>query len=87
MLLKLDLLKQEISRIKKLADGVCSTLKGAIARIQGFTSKQTNRDEIKIKEYLWDETTGLPESFAPEETDEKTDTVFSHLLTNARYNT
>ena len=52
LLLKPDLLNQEISRIKKVADGVYSTLKGEIARIQDFTSKQATRYEIDIKYYI-----------------------------------
>jgi type I restriction enzyme R subunit len=39
---------------------------------------------IKIKNFLWDEKTGLPESFAPEEVEEKTDMIFKHLLIAAK---
>ena len=65
LLLKPDLSKKEIARIKKVAEGLYSTLQAEISRIEDFASKQATRDEIKvkIKDYLWDENTGLPESF------------------------
>ena len=57
-----------------------------LARIQNFAAKQGARDEIKvkIKDYLWDDKTGLPESFGPEEIEEKTDVVFMHVLMGAK---
>lgn len=86
LLLKPNLSKQEIDRIKKVAEGLYETLKTELARIQDFAVKQSTRDEIKvrIKNFLWDENTGLPESFAPEEVEDKTDMVFNHLLIAAR---
>ena len=87
LLLKPDLSKNEIDQIKKVAEGLYSTLRAEISRIQDFASKQATRDEIKvkIKDYLWDEETGLPDSFAPDEVEEKTDVVFAHLLTSVRH--
>ncbi|MDZ4152739.1 type I restriction enzyme endonuclease domain-containing protein, partial [Methylicorpusculum sp.] len=82
LLLKPDLSKAEIDRIKKVADGLYETIKIELSRIQNFAAKQSTRDEIKIKikDYLWNEETGLPESFAPEDVEEKTEMVFKHLL-------
>ena len=89
LLLNPDLSKREIARIKKVAEGLYTTLKAEISRIQDFASKQSTRDQIKIKikDYLWDEETGLPESFAPDEIEEKTDAVFAHLLMSVRHHT
>lgn len=86
LLLKPNLSKQEIDRIKKVAEGLYNTLNAEIARIQDFAAKQSTRDEIKIKikDFLWDEKTGLPESFEPDEVDEKTEAVFKHLLVSQR---
>jgi len=39
---------------------------------------------MKIKDLLWDDTTGLPDSFASDEVEEKTDAVFNHLLISSR---
>ena len=82
LLLKPNLSKQDIARIKKVAEGLYKTLNAEIARVQDFFAKQATRDEVKIqiKNYLWDDKTGLPESFGPEEIDEKTDAVFAHLV-------
>lgn len=86
LLLKPDLTKQDIARIKKVAIGLYKTLKAEIDRIQHFAAKQSTRDEITvtIKNYLWDEETGLPESFDEEEIDQKAEDVFTHLLVSMR---
>lgn len=88
LLLKPDLSRKEIDRIKKVAEDLYKTIKAELGRIQNFSDKQSTRDEIKvkIKDFLWDENTGLPESFAPEEVDEKTEAVYKHLLIAVRNN-
>lgn len=87
LLLKPDLSKKEIDQLKKVAEGLYKTLKKETDRIQDFSAKQGTRDEIKvrIKDYLWDENTGLPESFAPEEVEEKTEIVFAHVLMGVKH--
>lgn len=82
LLLKPDLSKKETDQIKKVAEELYKAIRDELERIQNFAAKQSTRDEIKIKikDFLWDETTGLPASFAPDEIDEKTDAVFKHLL-------
>jgi len=89
LLLKPDLSKKEVDRIKKVAEGLYATLRDELNRIQNFAAKQATRDEIKvkIKDYLWDENTGLPESFNPEEVEQKTDVVYTHLIMSARHQT
>ena len=89
LLLKPQLSKKEIDQIKKVAEGLYQTIRKELDRIQDFAAKQSTRDEIKvkIKDFLWDENTGLPESFEPDEVEEKTDTVFVHLLTSVRHQT
>src|SRR5690606_32434132 len=81
-----DLKREEIKRIKKVAKGLYETLKNQVDRVQNFAAKQSTRDEIKvkIKDYLWDEKTGLPESFGPDEIEEKTEAVFKYLLISQR---
>lgn len=63
-------------------------MSGELVRIQNFAAKQGTRDEtktkIKIKDYLWDGNTGLPESFGPEEIEEKADMIFMHVLMCAK---
>lgn len=86
LLLKPDLTKQEIARIKKVAQGLYDKIQEELAKIQDFAAKQATRDEVKIliKDYLWDDKTGLPESFDPEEIESKTDDVFTYLMVQAR---
>lgn len=89
LLLKPDLTKTEIDRIKKVASGLYEIIKTELSRIQNFAAKQSTRDEIKIKikNYLWDGKIGIPESFAPEEVEEKTEMVFKHFLVTHRHST
>ena len=86
LLLKPDLSGKEIDRIKKVSEGLYQTIMHELDRVQNFSAKQSTRDEIKvkIKNFLWDEETGLPESFNPEEVEEKTEAVFVHLLISQR---
>lgn len=86
LLLKPDLSRKEIDRIKKVSEGLYQTIRHELDRVQNFSAKQSTRDEIKvkIKNFLWDEETGLPESFNPEEVEEKTEAVFVHLLISQR---
>lgn len=87
LLLKPDLSKKEIKLIKKVAEDLYKTIRAELDRIQNFTAKQSTRDEIKvkIKDFLWNEKTGLPESFAPQEVEKKTEAVFKHLLVVNRH--
>ena len=86
LLLKPELEKHEIERIKKVAEGLYRTLKEELARVHNFLERQGARDQIKvkIKDFLWDDKTGLPGSFAPEEVDEKTEAVFQHIVLTSR---
>ena len=82
LLVRPDLTKPEIERIKKISENLYKTLLTELQRIQNFTAKQSTRDEIKIKikDFLWDDRTGLPESFAPKEVDDKAELVFKHIF-------
>lgn len=87
LLLKPDLTKEEIDRIKKVAEGLYTTVSEELARIQNFAAQQGTRDKVKIKvkDYLWDDNTRLPLSFAPAEIEEKTEVVFTHLITSTNH--
>lgn len=87
LLFKPDLSRQEIDRLKQVATGLYQTLQAQLAQIQDFAAKQSTRDEVKvfIKNYLWDENTGLPEGFLNEEIEEKADVVFAYVLMSARH--
>jgi type I restriction enzyme, R subunit len=86
LLLKPDLSKPDTDRIKKVAKGLHSILEVEIARVQDFYAKQATRDAVKvsINDYLYDDKTGLPESFGFDEIDMKTEKVFAHVVMGAR---
>ena len=87
LLKKPDLSKQDIARLKKVAEGLYKTLNEELAKVQDFFAKQATRDDVKIriKNFLWDDKTGLPESFAREEIEEKTDAVFAHIVMSVKH--
>ncbi|SEN59601.1 type I restriction endonuclease subunit R [Nitrosomonas marina] len=87
LLLKPDLSKKEIDQIKKVAEGLYKVVSKELTRIQDFSAKQSTRDEIKvkIKDFLWDDKTGLPENFAPSEISEKAEAIFSYLIASANH--
>lgn len=37
-----------------------------------------------LEQRLWSDKTGLPDTFAPEEIEEKTEIIFAHVLMGAR---
>lgn len=86
LLLKPDLSKAEIVRIKKVAKGLHEILQKEVTRIQDFFAKQATRDAMKtrIHDYLYDEKSGLPGSFEVDEIDAKAEEVFAHVMMIAR---
>jgi len=87
LLLKPELTKAEIDRIKRVATGLRKILETEVSRIQDAFAKQSTRDDIKVRiqNYLWDEKTGLPEAFAPEEINLKTEAVLAHVMMAAKH--
>lgn len=86
LLVKPDLTKTEIDRIKKVAKGLHTVLQEEISRVQDFFAKQATRDAMKtrIHDYLYAEESGLPECFEIDEIDKKTEAVFAHVVMMAR---
>ncbi len=89
LLMKPDLAKSDIKRLKAVAVGLYDELQVQIASMQDFAAKQATRSRIRvtIRDYLWDENKGLPQSYALPEVEERTDAVFAHLVMQARQNT
>ena len=87
LLVKPELSPKEIDRIKSVAAGLHDVLSLEIGRVQDFFAKQATRDAMRtrIHDYLYDDRSGLPESFTPEEIDAKADAVLSHLLMMRTY--
>jgi len=86
LLLKPDLEKADIKKLKAVAVGLYETLQSQIESMQDFAAKQTTRDHIRvtIKNYLWDEHKGLPGSYGEPEIEDKTEAIFAHWLMQAR---
>ena len=68
--------------MKIVAIGLHEVLSAEVSRVQDFYAKQATRDAMKIciYDYLFDEESGLPDSFEFHEVDEKTEVVFAHLM-------
>jgi type I restriction enzyme R subunit len=86
LLMKPDLDKADIKRLKDVAAGLYQTLQTQIETMQDFAAKQATRDQIRvtIRNYLWDENKGLPVSYEQPEIEAKTDAVLAHLMMQAR---
>ena len=82
LLKKPDLGAKDIKRIKKVAKGLLETLKGKLKDIYHWQDRETSRDKVNlmIRDFLWNETTGLPVDFYTEnEVKKKTEEVFYHV--------
>lgn len=81
LLKKPDLKKVEIDRIKKVAVSLLATLEERKGEIDDWRAKEATRDLMRqtIYDFLWNDQTGLPESYTPEEISQKSEVVFSHV--------
>ncbi len=86
LLIKPELRPDEIARIKRVAEGLHTVLKSEVDRVQDFFAKQATRDAMRtrIHDYLYDDTSGLPDSFTPEEIDTKAEAVLAHLVVSQK---
>ncbi|MFT9349441.1 MAG: type I restriction enzyme endonuclease domain-containing protein, partial [Gluconobacter japonicus] len=83
LLMKPDLEKSDIAKLKKVAVGLYEVLKQQLDAVQDFAGKQATRDAVRvaITNFLYDDRTGLPQSYELNEVDLKAQAVFAHLLT------
>ena len=86
LLMKPDLEKSDIAKLKKVAVGLYEILKQQLDAMQDFAGKQATRDAVRvaITDFLYDDRTGLPQSYEPDEVDVKAQAVFAHILTRRR---
>jgi type I restriction enzyme R subunit len=86
LLMKPNLKKADIKRLKAVAVGLYETLQAQIDEMQDFTATEQTRSDIKvvIRNYLWDDQRGLPESYGQPEVEAKADAVFAHMMMQAR---
>jgi len=83
LLVKPDLEKRDIARLKIVAVDLYKTLTEQLDNIQDFAGKQATRDYVRIAitNFLYDDRTGLPQSYAHDEVDVRAAAVFAHVLT------
>jgi len=81
LLVKPDLSKQEIEKIKTVAKELLEHLKADKLIIDNWREKEATRDSIKseIKDWLWKDS-GLPESYTNEEISQKAEVVYAHIF-------
>jgi type I restriction enzyme, R subunit len=86
LLMKPNLKKADIKRLKAVAVGLYETLQVQIDEMQDFTATEQTRSDIQvvIRNYLWDDQRGLPESYGQPEVEAKADAVFAHMMMQAR---
>jgi type I restriction enzyme R subunit len=87
LLMKPDLEKTDIQRLKQVAVGLYEILRTQIEAMQDFAAKQATRDQIRvtIRNYLWDENRGLPVSYEESEIETKNDAVLAHLMMQVQF--
>ena len=85
MLIKPDLSKADLKRLKTVAIGLYKALQTKLEAMQDFAAKQATRDDIRItiKDYLWSEQSGLPASYAEPEIEIKAEQILQHVLRQA----
>ena len=83
-----DLLKKpalstpDIRRIKAVAVELLKTLKAEKLRVDQWRDKEVSRDAVRvtIRDFLWDDATGLPGSYTDGEVTARSDEVFRHVF-------
>ena len=73
LLIKPDLSKEDMKKIKQVSFELLAYLKAEKLNIDNWREKEFTRDFLKteIKDWLWEETTGLPSSYSEDEVNTK----------------
>ena len=83
LLRKPELSGAEIRRIKRVSVELLENLKARITEIDHWQERESSRDSVQIiiRDFLWDDRTGLPVNhYSEEEVLEKTGEVFRHVM-------
>jgi type I restriction enzyme R subunit len=82
LLVKPGLSKKDIERIKKVAKDLLEHLKADKLIIDNWREKEATRDSIRaeIHNCLYNDVTGLPESYTEDEISQKTEVIFTHIF-------
>ncbi len=82
LLRKPDLSSDEIKRIKKVSAELLEWLKTEKLKVDHWREKESTRDAVwtAIRDFLWDEETGLPvDAYSEEDVEHRADDVFRHV--------
>jgi type I restriction enzyme R subunit len=81
LLKKPDLNKSEISRLKNVAASLLEILEKRKSEIDDWRAKEATQDVMRqtIYDFLYNDETGLPESYTPQEIEQKSQAVFAHI--------
>ncbi|GGK71768.1 type I restriction endonuclease subunit R [Rufibacter glacialis] len=79
---KPNLSKSDRERIKKVAKDLLEALKINQTKYSRWREKEASQADVKtfIYNHLWDEVNGLPESFTPEEIQEKSNKLYGFIF-------
>jgi type I restriction enzyme R subunit len=83
LLKKPDLSAKEIERIKSVAVALLQTLKAEKLRIRHWRDKEATRDAVRlaIRDFLWDEATGLPVArYTEDDVQARAEDVYAHVF-------
>jgi type I restriction enzyme, R subunit len=81
LLKKPELDKKDIESIKKVAIELEAILRQKKKEIDDWRAKEQTRDEMRqaIRDFLYSDLTGLPESYDEPEVEAKAEAVFAHM--------
>jgi type I restriction enzyme, R subunit len=84
LLKKPDLKKSDIDRLKKVAGSLLETLERRKSEIDDWRAKEATRDIMRqtIFDFLFDDETGLPDSYSSDEIAAKSQVVFGHVYSS-----
>jgi type I restriction enzyme R subunit len=83
LLLKDDLDKSDIDRIKDVSENLLATIKEQLRDMDHWREKETTRDAVRttIRDFLWSDNTGLPvDSYTEDDVETKTKQVYGHIF-------
>ncbi|MFC2145434.1 type I restriction endonuclease subunit R [Actinomycetota bacterium] len=83
LLIKPDLSPSEIKKIKNIAKKLLETLKKTLKNLYNWQDREPTRDQVKIliKNFLWDDRTGLPvDLYTQNDVEQKAEDVFYHAF-------
>ena len=88
LLKKDNLTPDDIKRIKAVAVDLHAKINAEMERIRDWESKYATRDAMKqtIYDYLYSDTTGLPDSYSNAEIEQKSEVVYVHILHQYQHN-